>query len=137
MRSELHAFSRVEHAGTPTTPAVVVGVGVDIDHRCSVHRRIGSRIGNVASQLWSRARSQSDGSADANVATRAIPGGFRCQRSRRAVAHPPFADERSKLIVVTLPNVTFKDECVAIEEFATRRSRQHVHLGCVKSFENF
>jgi len=132
MHPELHAFSRVEHAGTSSTPATLVasvGIGVDIDRRCT-----GSRVGDVAGQFRSWARNQPGGSADANVATRAIPGRSGCQRPRRDIAHPPFAGQRSKLVVIALSaaNVAHKDERVAIEESAGRRSRQHVDLGYVK-----
>lgn len=149
MRPELHAFSRIEHAGaaaaTPATLVASIGVGVDIDRRRGLHRRTGSRIGDVAGQSRNRRRrrwirNQSDGSADADVATRAIPGGSGCQRSRRDdVARPSFADKRSQLVVVVaLPApanvVALKDEHVAIEEpAAARRSivvvTQYVHLG--------
>jgi len=137
MHPELHAFSCVEYAGTSSTPAALVAsvdVGVDVDRRCSLRRCTGSGVGDVAGQFRSWTRSQPGGSADANVATRAIPGRSGCQRSRRDIAHPPFAGERSKLIVIALPaaNVALKDERVAIEESAARRSRQHVDLGYAK-----
>lgn len=131
MCSELHSFPRVEHAGTAAAPAVVVGsVGVDIDRRRSVRRHVGAGDGDVAGQ--SR-RCQPDGSADADVATRAIPRGPGRQRSRRDVAHPPLADDRSELVVVVFPTsrVVDENERVPIEESAARRGRQHVDLGCV------
>lgn len=136
MHPELYTFPRVEHAGIAATPATVIGsvsVSVDIDRRRGVRRRIGARVDDVAGQSWDRDRSQPDGPTDADVATRAIPGGSRCQRSRRDVAHPTLADERSKLVVLALAYVTVEIERVSIEESATRRGRQHVNLGYVKS----
>jgi len=137
MYPELLAFPRVEHAGTAATSAAVVGsVGfsVDIDRRRGVRRRTGARIGDVSGQ--SRDRSQPDGSTDADVATRAIPGGFGCQRSRRNVARSSLADERPKLVIVALAaaHVIVENECISIEESAARRSRQHIYLGYVKHF---
>lgn len=131
MHPELHAFPRVEHAGIAATPATVVGsvgvgIGVNIDRRRGVHRRPGTRAGDpdVAGQCrGGRGWSQPDGSADADVATRAIPGGSRCQRSRRDVAHPSLTDERSKLLVVALAHVADAIERLSIEESATRRGR--------------
>lgn len=94
MHSELHAFPRVEHAGIAATPAAVVGsvsIGLDIDRRRGVRWHTGARAGDVSGQ--SRDRSQPDGSADADVATRAISGRSRRQRSRRDVAHPSLTNE--------------------------------------------
>lgn len=123
MHPELLAFPRVEYAGTAATPAAVVGsvsFGVDIDRRRGIRRRTDARVGDVSGQ--SRNRSQPDGSADADVATRAIPGGSRCQRPRRDVAHSSLADERSELVVVALAaaHVVVENECVSIEESAGR-----------------
>lgn len=136
MYPELLAFPRVEHAGTATTPAAVVGsvgFGVDIDRRRSVRRRTSARACDVSGQ--SRDRSQPDGSTDADVATRAIPRGFGCQRSRRNITHSSLADERPKLVIVALAaaHVIVENECISIEESAARRSRQHVYVGYVKS----
>lgn len=134
MHTELHTIPRVEHAGITATPATVVGsigvgVSVDIDRRRGVHQCTGARVGDVTGQSRGRGWSQSDGSADADVATRAIPGGSGCQRSRRDVAHPSLTDERSELVVVALAHVTVENERVSIEESATRRGCQHVNLG--------
>lgn len=132
MHPELLAFPRVEYAGTAATSSTVVGrvdFGVDVDRRRGVRRHTGARVCDVSGQSWNR--SQPDRSADADVATRAIPGGFGCQRSRRDVAHSSLADERSELVVVALAAayVVVENECVSIKEFAGRRSRQHVYLG--------
>lgn len=131
MHPKLHTFPRIQYAGTAATAATVVGsLSIDIDRRRGVRRRTDARASDVAGQ--SRDWNQSDGSADANVATRAISGGSRCQRSRRDVAYPSLADERPEFVVVALAHVVVENERVSIEEFAARGSRQHVNLGFVK-----
>lgn len=121
MRPELHAFPCVKHARITATPATVVGsvdLSLDIDRWRSVPERIGARADNVTGKL--RDRSQSDGSTDADVATRAIPRGSRCQRSRRDVAHPSLVDERTELVVIAFPttDVPLENECISIKESA-------------------
>lgn len=124
MHPELHTYSRIKHAGTAATSATIVrsiSINVNIDCWRSVGRCTIARTGDVTDQ--SRDWSQPDGSANADVETRAIPGGSRCQRSQCDVAHPSLADKRSEFLIVALAHVAVESKRVTIKESSARGGR--------------